>query len=609
MRNICYCLFLFILPLPFSCQLSAQEDTMHVTLDVIRITALRTPLALREASRQVDVVPHTVLSTMPSATIEDVLRLSALVDVRRRGPGGSQADIGMRGSTFGQNLILIDGLRASDPQTGHHALAFGLRARDIERIEILPGHMSALHGADAFGGTLNIVTRLADTDEFHLRAGVGQFGKLEGGAGLSAVLGPVSTRTALEYGRHEGCRDGTELRALSLTHSSRAQISGSDITLRAHYTDKDFGAYDFYTPGRGIPSREQIRGGMASLQARGVVGSGVLRSGISWRRLYDRFVFDSRTPDRNVNTHTTDVIQTEQVLFMDIASRLQTNAGVAVSSDRIRSSSLGEHDRTAASLFAGMRCRLLPSISVHGELRFDAHSQTAPQWNPSIGMLTELSEWLTGYISAGRSFRLPSYTDLYYRDPVNSGSPDLLPEVAWSFESGARARMTSRSSVSVALFVRSQRQLIDFVLNREDSRYYARNIRRALVLGGSVQFDISTSEASLLRMQYQFVQSRLDNAPEGETRYALSHPRHKLSAMAVFEPTDESGITTALVYVRPFSQGETYATVDMHGHWHTSDLLTFRCAVENLFNSRIEEIPGLPLPGRWISVSAELRLF
>jgi vitamin B12 transporter len=609
MKIIRFSILLICLSPLFLFRLSAQEDTMRVTLDEIQITALRSPLVLREASRQVEVVPRLLLSNMPAAAIEDVLRLSALVDVRRRGSGGAQADIGMRGSTFGQNLVLIDGMRASDPQTGHHVLAFGLRAGDVERIEILPGHMSALHGADAFGGTLNIVTRSADKDELLLRGGLGQFGKVDGGVTLSALLGRVHTRTGLDYIRHDGYRDGTDLQALSLTHSSRTQVAGSEITLRAHYTDKDFGAFDFYTPGRGIPSREQIHGGLVSLQARSALGSAVLRSGVSWRRLHDRFTFDSRTPDRNVNTHRTDVIQTEQVLFMDVVPRLQTHAGVAVSSDRIQSSSLGKHERSAAALFAGIRWHLLPSISVHGDLRFDAHSQTTPQWNPSIGIQAELREWLTGYVSVGRSFRLPSYTDLYYRDPVNSGSPDLLPEKAWSVESGARARLTSRSEISGVLFIRKQQQLIDFVLKPADNRYYARNIRNVLVQGGSLQLDWKISRLSFLRAQYQFVQSRLDGVLEGVTRYALTHPRHKVSGMALFEPTDNTGITTALVYVKPFSQGESHLTMDVRGHWNPDEMLTLRFVAENLFNSRIEEIPGLPLPGRWMSISAELRLF
>jgi iron complex outermembrane receptor protein len=139
-----------------------SDDTMAVTLDEVQVTALRLTAQQSEQPRAVQVLTRALMTEAGAVSLDDALRLSAVVDVRRRGPLGAQSDIGMRGSTFGQNLILIDGMRANDPQTGHHALALALPTEEIERVEIVPGHMSALHGADAFGGTCASPAVLSD---------------------------------------------------------------------------------------------------------------------------------------------------------------------------------------------------------------------------------------------------------------------------------------------------------------------------------------------------------------------------------------------------------------------------------------------------------------
>ena len=89
----------------------------------------------------------------------DALRLLPGVWVRQRGPFGSQTDISVRGASFGQTLVLVDGVRINDPQTGHHSGDLPVALEDIARIELLAGAGSSLHGADAVGGVINIITR------------------------------------------------------------------------------------------------------------------------------------------------------------------------------------------------------------------------------------------------------------------------------------------------------------------------------------------------------------------------------------------------------------------------------------------------------------------
>ena len=91
------------------------------------------------------------------------------IDLRQRAPNGVQGDLSIRGSTFGQTLVLINGMRVDDVQSGHHNMDQPIPIPSVERIEVLRGAGSTLYGADAVGGAINIIT--APPKYTELRAG------------------------------------------------------------------------------------------------------------------------------------------------------------------------------------------------------------------------------------------------------------------------------------------------------------------------------------------------------------------------------------------------------------------------------------------------------
>src|SRR5690606_39868569 len=107
------------------------------------------------------VITREQIAQLPVNTVTDVLRLVASIDVRARGERGVQTDFSIRGAHFGQMLMLVDGVRLNDPQSGHHNGDIPVPLDAVERIEILLGPGSSLFGADAFGGTVHVITRRA----------------------------------------------------------------------------------------------------------------------------------------------------------------------------------------------------------------------------------------------------------------------------------------------------------------------------------------------------------------------------------------------------------------------------------------------------------------
>ncbi|MBM3642502.1 MAG: TonB-dependent receptor, partial [Alphaproteobacteria bacterium] len=132
---------------------AALEDQTVVTP-----TRVEQPVASTGAS--VSVIHAHDIQKRGSLSFNDVLRGVPGLDVFSNGGPGTQTSVVLRGSTPGQTLVLIDGIRIGDPTSTDGSVDFGrLLPTDIERIEVLRGPQSALYGSDAMGGVINIITR------------------------------------------------------------------------------------------------------------------------------------------------------------------------------------------------------------------------------------------------------------------------------------------------------------------------------------------------------------------------------------------------------------------------------------------------------------------
>ncbi len=220
---------------------AAAQDAVH---EHVIVTAHAGEVPYQTLARTVVVLSRDDIRRLPVRSVAELLSYVSSVDVRSRGASGVQADFAIRGSTFGQTLILVDGFRINDAQSGHHNADIPVPVGEIERIEILLGPGSSLYGADAFGGIVNVITRRAGSRRDASVAG-GQFGTVETEVGVGAVRGGVDEAVALSADRSGGFEAGRAFRTVAL--SSRTLFAGG-TRLWASYLDKDFGARGFYGP-------------------------------------------------------------------------------------------------------------------------------------------------------------------------------------------------------------------------------------------------------------------------------------------------------------------------------------------------------------------------
>src|SRR5215211_5365398 len=120
----------------YSSSLKAQNAT---ELDPVTVTAGLTTQNQSHTGRNIFVIKGEKFNDLPVHSIDELLRYLPGIEVQSRGPLGAQSDIVLRGGTFQQVLVIVDGIRLNDPNTGHFTSYIPVAPSEIERIEILKG--------------------------------------------------------------------------------------------------------------------------------------------------------------------------------------------------------------------------------------------------------------------------------------------------------------------------------------------------------------------------------------------------------------------------------------------------------------------------------------
>ncbi|MBC8124484.1 MAG: TonB-dependent receptor, partial [Candidatus Kapabacteria bacterium] len=226
---------------------STRTDTISIRRPIV-VTAARIPLELTSVARTVDVLQSTDLLRLPARSIQDALVFVPGVDLRSRGPYGAQSDVSIRGGSYEQTTVLLNGMRLTDPQTGHHQLNLPLAPLDIDRIEIVKGGASRLFGPGAMDGVVNIVTRTASTSSVIGSVVGGDFGFVEGRFSASLVSNNVHNMISAQRVQHNGYRQSTDLSMTSALITGGITEGATTVSWLGGWVDKSFGAGLFYSP-------------------------------------------------------------------------------------------------------------------------------------------------------------------------------------------------------------------------------------------------------------------------------------------------------------------------------------------------------------------------
>jgi iron complex outermembrane receptor protein len=498
-------------------------------LDTLYVQAVsRIDPNLPASTRSIQLLDAEEIRSLPVRTISEMLEWATGVEVLNRSP--TQSDLSIRGAGFEQVVVLVNGVRMSDPQTGHFDLDLSVPLESVERVEVIRGAASALYGADAMGGVVNVVTR-SDPAPFAGSVQGGSWNTVRvSAAGGAGDVGAFTMSVGGEAARSDGHREGTDYEVVLIHSRMSNPLAGGRLVGELGASRRDFGAQDFYAP---YPSFEKTRSYTASVGwESGATGPLEWEFRLSGRRHDDDFVLVRDDPSFYQNQHTSSQGGGTALGRYDAAPGIVMAAGGELFWDVLSSSSLGDRTERRGAVFTELLIsRLDPAVLSMG-IRADWHEGFGAFVSPSISASVTPDQNMRFRAALGRSFRAPTWTERYYQDPVNIGQPDLRPERAWSGELGYDLFPFNALSFSMTLFARRANSLIDWARPegaQDTDPWETRNVENATFRGVEADIELNGPGRTRWTLGGTALAVEAEEVAGYRSKYALRPMREQLT--------------------------------------------------------------------------------
>lgn len=451
--------------------LYAQEQT----LDPVTITSSLIEKRSSETGRNITILSGESIASLPVHSLDELLRYLPGIEVQSRGPQGAQSDISLRGGTFQQILIILDGLRINDPNTGHFTAYIPITPAQIERIEVLKGASAAVYGADAVGGVINIITKTAQSasnanaQAIHARVGAGAHHLVNTNVGGFYK----KDRLIIDAGVLSNHSTGVPQRGINGFFHNTSASAGIGYQLNDYWRlsartaldRRHFAAQNFYTTFASDTATERVNSWWHQLQAHYKKNRSELSLNVGYKKLDDTYAYNSAA---SPNQNTSKLLQALLLYQQKLGENTSLVTGFNFQNKSIISNDRGDHSLNTAAPFAGLIQKIGPQFNLMPSLRIEwigsHNAEILPQLNASYHIQN-----LQLRASGGRTIRDADFTERYsnYNKPlVTSGSignPGLIPETAWTYEAGFDWFFKSRLKLSTTFFQRFHSKLIDWV--------------------------------------------------------------------------------------------------------------------------------------------------
>lgn len=637
-------LFLVQCTIPAIAQEAETLDTLIVTKEVV-VSSSRVSQTAELTGRNISIIPAQKIKSMPAHTVDEVLRYASGVEVQSRGAFGAQSDFSIRGSTFSQVLIMIDGMRYNDPLTAHLNSNIPVAPSEIKRIEVLHGPAAAQYGADAVGGVVNIITKtMGQPDakpqtQADLKAGYGQYNLKMGRGGF------------MHYGKNYRIGGGgmwfkSPGQTLANNYKNRFNVgnvslsgglklgNGWDLAARSAYDSRNYNAKHFYT----ASPADQATGDVTSWwnQLRLTKDSDNSRTALeaSYKNSVNEYIFNPSTP---ANHHTTNLLNLQLYQNREFSNQWSLTYGAQTTNRSIDSNDRGNHSDWHYAGFSVLQWQTSSPLTLTGSLRLDRDQSYGTELMPQLSASYDIERWVFR-ASGGRSIRSPGYTERYISSnlagPVaakrNVGNPDLLAERAWSGEAGFDFYASGNIRLSATGFVRKSSNLIDYVLtnsknipndsNLKPNAQYLYSSNLSSVNTAGIESEISIQKKLgqqwLLSTKTGYTFTNIYNNQNPAAKYISSYARHLINGNISLQNGPFKGTISGLWKQRPEDQSNaisafkssSYSIWNLKVEYNIYQNLTLGVEVDNLFDKHYQDILGARMPGRWGMASISWQL-
>jgi len=583
--------------------LFSQDLNDDQLLDEVIISSSKINLPFSKNFRTIKIISSNEIQQIPANNVSDLLQQVTGIDVRRRGAGGVQGDLYIRGGGFDQTLLLVDGMKMDDSQTGHHTLNMILPLYLIERIEIIKGPAARIFGQNAFNGAINIVTKhfVAQRGAVEMNLNELSYGSFEQkNISLSTKISGKNIKSLISYSgnRSDGYRHNTDFKKNNYFIKTSFNTNNKPIDVLVSFNENKFGANGFYASPSATEQYEETQASLFGISTTINSENLSITPKLYWRRGQDEYVYIRDNPSVYRNLHKTNKVSAELSgsYFSDLGV---TGFGIDLSSVNISSNNLGEHKRTTVNLFADHTFKLMDNkLMVSPGIAFSYFSDLSFHSFPGLDLGYNLNSNFKLYSNIGKTYRIPTYTDLYYSDRTTIGNENLNPESAISTEFGVKYD-TSNVKFTASFFNRNAKNIIDYAKENEEDLWKAVNIGSLNSNGYEFDFSYSfksfntLSSANSISIGYTKIKDNNYVTNINFSRYSLNSLKHHLASNLNLNYTKNINHTIVYKYAER-SDKSNYRVLDSKIMFKKSIFIY----INNILNEQYSETNLVPMPGR-----------
>lgn len=545
--------------------------------------------------------------TTSSQSFSGVLGQLSGLDIAQRGAFDIQSDLQIRGASFEQTDVLINGVKVNDPQTGHFSLDVPFFIDDFEKVIIVSGPSAAVNAASRQGGSISFITKKPTAQEIKTSFVFGDNDYLSQMVSAAYPTGSMFSKTSAGITSSSGYRYNTDFRVLKVSHVSFLENSLGEMEFIFGFMDKEFGANGFYS--EFYPEQKEFTKTLiTSLGIKSELDDLYLNPQVYMRRHEDRFLLDRSNPRFYENLHTNRVLGVKLDVVHDLPLG-KIFSGVDIATEDIESSSLGNRDRqrnTLYGVYSQSRERWTFSMGGTGYF-YDTFEDV---FVPELSGGYKLSDKLKLRSSFSQSFRAPTFTELYYNSPANRGNAALEPEESNNYELGADYATLGFSS-QVTVFRRKGKNLIDWVREKSQTVYDIRNVSRVTTDGVDIGLKIYPEVLRGVKpclkeisFGYSYV-LRSKQESELVSKYVFDYLKHKATLGGEFLlPLSISSTVQTQYLQRKDAGGDFIVNTSFSKKIKSYSIFV---NIDNLFNHSYSRKANIPMPGRWMFAGIEAK--
>ena len=595
----------------FVTHLNAQESEDGIKLDEVEVlSSPRIEIKSLQNSISVISISKEEIQNSTATNVSELLQQIAGLDIRRRGAEGMQADLYIRGGSFDQTLLLIDGIKVEDPQTGHHTMNMTLPLEVIERIEITKGSAGRIYGQNAFTGAVNIITKKDIKNNLSVGLTGGSFDQKRGSLTVQRKL--ENSDILFNYNRKEseGYRYNTDFKNDELFIKSNFKIKDQKVSAIGAFNERKFGANGFYASPAAVDQYEETQASIIGLTTVLKKDDLIIKPKLYWKRNQDMYIYLRQDPSVYRNLHISNKVGIE-VNASTSNSIGNLGLGIDLSKVSLTSNNLGNRNRTMLNMFIEQQIKfqnekidLTPGIAityfsdVSTRLNYQSNFFNNLFFYPGMDLGYRFKKNLKLYSNVGYTYRIPTYTDLFYSSPTTLGNENLKLEKALTKEIGLKY-LKSNLNLSMSLYKRDASDIIDYVRNNEDEPWQANNIRDINTLGFELnmgyKFYLGSFNTHEINIGFSNIDDDLKETEFNFSRYALNSLKNQITSTYSFELFNKISSTIAFKNSERLNE-EKYTVVDFKTSYK-HEKFTLSIILNNILDTEYTETNLVPMPG------------